>query len=245
MDIQTGSLILLSFLFASFLKGITGLGFSTICLPILASFIDPKISIPLVILPSLSSNFIVMAQAKNIRKALNRFWPISVAAIPGLIFGVYVLHLIDSSISRAILGIILIVYSLWAYRSRSFVLSKRAEVWLACPVGICNGFVNGVTGSQVVPVLPFMLSLQIEREVFVQAINQFFTFSSIIMMLLLNRFGFIDSQILLMSFIGIVPVSIGIYFGGKFRKFLQGERYRKTVLLFLLFIGISLIARGL
>ncbi|MGK7921712.1 MAG: hypothetical protein AB4080_17075 [Trichodesmium sp.] len=55
--------IFLSFFFAAFLKRITGLGFSTISLPIMATFLDPKIAIPLVIIPSVSSNLLVMIQA--------------------------------------------------------------------------------------------------------------------------------------------------------------------------------------
>ena len=55
---------------AAFLKGITGLGFSTICLGMLANIIPLPVAIPMVIIPSLSSNVIVMVQAGHFRPTL-------------------------------------------------------------------------------------------------------------------------------------------------------------------------------
>ncbi|NET77774.1 MAG: TSUP family transporter [Okeania sp. SIO1F9] len=88
MNLQTVVSIFLSFFFAAFLKGITGLGFSTICLPTMTTFLDPKIAIPLVIVPSLSSNLLVMTQTGKFQDALSNFWPIYVSTFPGLLLGV-------------------------------------------------------------------------------------------------------------------------------------------------------------
>ncbi len=63
MEIPTSLAMLLSFLIPALLKGITGLGFSALCLPILTLFMEASLSIPVVILPSLTSNLVVMAQA--------------------------------------------------------------------------------------------------------------------------------------------------------------------------------------
>lgn len=244
MDFQTVIPVSLAFFFAAFLKGITGLGFSTICLPILTTFVDLKTSIPLVIVPSLSSNALVMAQAGRFKETLGRFWPIYVSAIPGLVLGVYVLNAIHSSISRAILGAVLVVYAMWAVRTKAIGLPKHFVAWLASPVGFSTGFINGVTGSQVMPILPFLLSLQLNKDTFVQAINLSFTLSSLIMLLLLSRVGLLTPQVVGTSFFGIIPVAIGISLGGKLRGALSEETFRKVVLIFLLVIGFSLIMRA-
>ncbi|MCG8529885.1 MAG: hypothetical protein MI749_04390, partial [Desulfovibrionales bacterium] len=52
-----------SFFVAAFLKGLTGLGFSTICISILAVFVDLRLAISLIFLPSLFSNLLVMVEA--------------------------------------------------------------------------------------------------------------------------------------------------------------------------------------
>ena len=79
---------LLTFLFAASLKGITGLGFSTLCLPLLSGFMELRLAIPSLLLPSLASNLIVMYQAGGFRRAVRRFWPMYLAALPGLAAGV-------------------------------------------------------------------------------------------------------------------------------------------------------------
>jgi uncharacterized membrane protein YfcA len=236
--------VLLSFLFAAFLKGITGLGFSTISLPLLALFIEPRASIPLVILPSLMSNALVMAQAGRFFMALRRFWPLYLCALPGLFMGVYFLNSIESAISRSILGFILVTYALWAFRIRGREFSKRSELWLKGPVGICTGFINGLTGSQVLPVLPFMLSLNLDKDLFIQAINLSFTFSSLIMLVLLNRFNLLNAENLATSSLGLIPVVVGIFVGGRLRKALPQKRYRQVVLAFLAVIGLILLIRA-
>ncbi len=243
MDVQTLIPIFLAFFVAALLKGITGLGFSTICLPILTTFLDLKVSIPLVIVPSLSSNTLVMVQAGRFREALGRFWLVYVSAIPGVVLGVSVLTSVPSSLSRAVLGGILCVYGLWALRSKAEVLPKRMERWLTGPVGFVTGVVNGVTGSQVMPILPFFLALQLHKDLFVQAINLSFTLSSLLMLMLLSRVGLLTYSIVGIALAGIIPVALGITFGGKLRQALPEDRFRTIVLLFVLILGFSLIMR--
>ncbi len=240
MDLPTAACVLLAYWFAAFLKGITGLGFSTICIPILSFFLDMKTAIPLVFLPSLTSNCLVMIQAGNFKPALKRFWPIYLAVIPGLLVGFAILRNIDSSLSRTALGVVLFTYSLWALMVRPLSLSPKMEKWLRVPVGICTGFVNGITGSQVMPLLPFLLSLRLSKDTFVQAINLSFTCSTLILLVLFQHFGFFSWTMLFVSLVGIVPVALGIYLGGQIRRRLKEERFRQIVLFFLLVIGLLL-----
>lgn len=205
--------------------------------------IDLKVAIPLVILPSLSSNILVMVQTGRFQEALLRFWPLYISAIPGLILGVSVLSSVKSSWSRAVLGAILFVFALWAWRTQARTLSNSAERWWSGPVGLVTGVVNGITGSQVMPVLPFLLALQLHKDLFVQAINLSFTLSSLVMLILLSRFGLLSWGILNLAAIGILPVSIGIFLGGKLRQRLPDEVFRKVVLAFLLVLGLSLMVR--
>jgi len=241
MDFQASIIIMLIFFIASFLKGISGLGFSTICLPILTWYIDPKVSIPLIIIPSLSSNLFIMVQANKLPDALRRFWLLYISIIPGIFLGVSLLYIVNSSISRVMLGLILILYVGWSLYTQNLYISRKTEGWYAGFVGFCTGVITGLTGSQVMPVLPFMLSLKIDKDLFLQGINLSFTISSLIMLVFLGGYGFLNSQILTTSLLGIIPVAFGIYLGGKLRRYLPEEGYRKAVLIFLLLMGVGLL----
>ncbi len=106
-----------------------------------------------------------------------------------------------------------------------------------------TGVVNGITGSQVMPVLPFLLALQLHKDLFVQTINLSFTLSSLVMLILLSRFGLLSWSTLSLAAVGILPVSLGIFLGGKLRQRLPDEAFRKVVLVFLLVLGLSLMVR--
>ena len=115
MDWVDYAFILMAYLVAGGIKGLTGIGFSTSCLPIMALRLDLKIAIPLVIVPSIVSNLVVMLQAGRFREALSRFWPLYLASIPGLIIGLTILVTIDVDIAKAILGLVLISYAPVSY----------------------------------------------------------------------------------------------------------------------------------
>lgn len=244
MDILTLLFVLSAFFAASFLKGLTGLGFSTLCLGILAVFLDLKVAIPLVFLPSLSSNFLVMVDAGRFFEALKRFWLLYLSAVPGLIFGILVLGGSDNGIPRLVLGAVMIVYGTIGLLKGTFSVSSKYEKLLGVPVGIVSGLVNGMTGSQIMPIMPYLLALKMDRDLFIQTINCAFTINTLIMVLGLSKLGLITKPVVFTSAAGVLPVWLGIYMGGKIRKKVTEEIYRKMVLVLLLCLGISLIIKS-
>ena len=237
--------VLAAYVVASGIKGLTGIGFSPSCLPIMALRLDLKIAIPLVIVPSIVSNLVVMLQAGRFREALRRFWPLYVASIPGLLIGLTILVSIDVDIAKAILGLVLISYALWALRNSSFSLSGEWERLLKMPAGFCTGFVNGLTGSQVMPVLPYLLSLDLNKSAFIQAINISFTLSSLVMLVGMNRLGHLSLNTFLTAFGGLVPVLLTVYLAGGLQGRLSGAIHRTLVLTFLLVMGLVLLVKTL
>lgn len=243
MDIELVTLVMSAFFAASFLKGVTGLGFSTICLPILSFYIEPGVAISLVIIPSLLSNFIVMRQSGRFTQTLKRFWKVYLSALPGLFIGVYLLSSLESAVSRTVLGVVLTLYSVGAlFNSGNNNLSDRLASLLLVPVGLITGLINGLTGSQIMPVLPYMLSLKLDKDTFVQAVNQSFTFSSLVMLLLLSKYEFITTSSLVISISGAIFVFLGVWAGGYVRDFLPIKMYKQIVLIMLLVTGVILVA---
>lgn len=61
----------------------------------------------------------------------------------------------------------------------------------------------------------------------------------------LGKLGMITQSVVFLFAGGILPVAFGIYLGGKLRKRVSEERYRKLVLLLLIVLGASLVVRGM
>lgn len=230
-----------TFLFAAFLKGTAGLGFATTCLGVMANFMDIRLAIPLVIIPSLLSNVMVMIDAGDFVRILKKFWLMYIAAVPGLCFGLWVLGGGDTTIPRGVLGISMVLYGgygLWGGR-----FSMNHTPLSATVVGLLTGLVNGLTGSQIMPVLPYLMALDITKDELVQAINTSFTFASLIMLAGLGRIGLLSMETMLISTGGLIPVALGIWVGGKVRRWLPEKFFRQIVLVMVMALGTSLAIR--
>ncbi len=243
MSGDTISLVLGAFLLSAFLKGITGMGFSTICLGLIATFIDIRLAIPLVIFPSLSSNLLVMLDAGHFRIAAKRFWVVFLSALPGLVLGLWLLDAVANDTARSVLGVVLFLYGGWSLLKAAPELPPHWEKDLNAPIGFATGLVNGLTGSQVMPVLPYFVALRLEKDLFVQSINISFTVSSLVMLLGLGHLGLLSWTIAGISFIGIPLVAIGIWLGGKVRRRIPEAVFAKLVLGLLMLLGLNLMAK--
>jgi uncharacterized membrane protein YfcA len=231
------------FFLAAFAKGTTGLGFSTACLPFLVLAIGLKATLPLLLIPSITSNILVMRDAGHFRESVVRFWPMILAQAPGIVVGLWLLARVDPALAAAVLGAVLIAYCLFALGNSDARLVDHLEKPLMPPTGFVTGALNGLTGSQVMPVLPYLLALKMDQARLVQAVNCSFTFSSLLMMVGLSKMGLMTIETAIISTGGLVPVYVGIALGNRVRQHLKPELFRRLVLLTLIVFGGVLIGR--
>ena len=243
METTQLTIVASAFLFAAFVKGVTGLGFSTTALPFLVYALGIKEALPLLIIPSIASNLIVMRDAGQFRPTASRFRWLYLAVAPGVVLGLSLLNWLDPIVSSAVLGIALILYCVIAWLQPDFRIRRKTAKALEIPVGFTTGLINGVTGSQVMPVLPFLLSLQLERNMFIQAINVSFTLSSLVMAIGLWKLGLMTLQSVEVSLLGLIVVLIGVRLGSHVRRWLSPAAFRSAVLIILTVLGVGLIVR--
>jgi len=237
--------IFAAYLIAGSAKGVTGLGFSTISLPLLTLSIGLKDALPLVIIPSITSNVIVMVGAGNFVPVVKRFWLMLATTIPGIVFGLWWLDYVNGETAGAILGFVLLAFCFFSYTNPNFVLPEKLQTPLAPISGFLTGTINGITGSQVMPSMPYLMSLNLERNIFIQAINCSFTLSSIIMALGLTTLGIMSAQAFVISVVGAFIAVIATRFGERLRNKLSAEQFRKSVLVILTAMAIVLIAKAI
>lgn len=233
--------VLFALVLSAFIKGSLGLGFSTICLAILANVIELKTAISIVLLPSLISNMIVMIEAGNFRLSLKTFATMLLMTLPGLALGMQLLHQDDNALSISVLAVVLIVYGCWGWANRQFRIDQKHIPKLNPVIGLLTGCVNGATGSQIFPIMPYLLSLGISKNVLVQTINMSFTMGSLIMLTSLILTNNLETESVVTYALGIIPVSIGVWLGGKVRKRLPEERFKQAVMVLIVFLGILLL----
>lgn len=235
--------IFLSISFAALAKGVTGIGFSTVAVTLLAATIGLKDGMPIVIIPSLVSNFLVMRTAGQFQEAIVRFRWLYLAAPVGIFLGVSILVSVPEAIAEAVLGGTLISYCVFALLNPNFKFSDKVENRLKAPVGLATGFLNGITGAQIVPLGPFVLSLRLSPNLTVQALNCSFTISSFALLLSLGVAGIFTVWGLLLALPCVLVTIIGVKAGERIRANFAPETFRLAIIILMLILGIIFVLR--
>lgn len=234
------TLAILGLFLAGVLKGSTGIGYSTCALPFLVAAVGLQRGMALVLVPAIVSNFSLMMSGGGTGAALKRFWKFYAAIIPGIAIGSHLLTIIEAYVAIQILGIVTIAYVAFAFLRPGLSLSPTGERRLAIPAGIANGALAGLTGSQIMPLMPFMMALGLTAAEQVQAINLAVTFTSVTLggALLIN--GLVDWKMFIWSAAGTIPAIIGVEAGGLIRKRLSTQRFKQFSLAMLAVLGLCL-----
>jgi len=243
LDLIQITVVSSAFLAAGLVKGVTGLGYTTSALPVITLAVGLHTAMPLVLFPSMASNLTVMVGAGHFRTTLRRFLLLYLALLPGLGLGLALVLTADQDLAASVLGLVIIVYCAFAFWRPALRLTERQERTMQIPVGLLNGLINGFTGSQIIPLVPFMLSLRLEADRFVQAVNIGFTLSSLVMVFGLSQVGLLNWSTLLFSVAGIVPAILGSWVGAILRRRLPDTRFRLFVLSVLIVLGAILVSR--
>jgi uncharacterized protein len=243
MDPAAIALALAGLFLAGIIKGGTGLGFTSCALPFLVPAVGLPVAMTLVIAPALATNAGVALGAGHFRDTARGFWIFYVATLPGIAIGLSLLLSIDRAIAVRALGACVIAYAILAVVKPDLRLAPGLAHKLQAPLGLTNGIIAGLTGSQVVPLLPYMMSLGLEPARLVQAINLSVLLSSIGLALALAWTGMGSEFMFKMSMLAIAPAILGVQLGSRWRARMSAERFRKVVLGVLFIIGVSLIAR--
>ncbi|MGO9474547.1 MAG: sulfite exporter TauE/SafE family protein [Rhodomicrobium sp.] len=230
--------------FAGVIKGATGIGYSSCALPFLVAALGLKAAIVLLVVPAMASNAAVLFTTGSLERALKRFWPLYLATLPGILAGVTLLMWVDKRIPTHILGVVIAAYAVQAWLRPSFVLQPRIAHAVQVPVGLVNGLLTGFTGSQVMPLMPYMMSLKLDARLFVQAVNIAVVIASVFLGFGLWATGTMAVPELGLSILAVAPALLGVRIGTWARQHIPAAHFRSLVLAVLLFIGLSLLTRA-
>jgi len=229
---------------AGIVKGATGLGYSSCALPFLATSIGLKPAMAIVIVPAMATNISVAFTAGHFSEVARRFSGLYLAMVPGIAIGVMASALVAQSIATQLLGLVVIAYAVLSLTRPQLLLPERWVNRLQVPTGFANGVLTGLTGSQVMPLFPYMMSIDLDPRRLVQAINLAVTVASIFLAIGLFSAGILTPELFLWSIVAIAPALAGVEIGNRLRDLIPPARFKATVLWVLLGTGVLLLARG-
>jgi uncharacterized protein len=226
---------------AGLIKGASGLGYSSFALPVLVLAVDLNEAMALITFPVIASNLAVLRTLGGISTALRRFWPLYLGLLPGTAGGVLLLAEIDRRWALQALGFITLAYVGLAVVKSRWRLEGAWERAMKAPVGLMSGFITGLTGSQVVPLVPYVSSIPLASRDQVQAINVAVTIGSFMLAAMLVRNGLMTSDLALVSIAGVAPAIAGVAIGSRLASKLSHQTFRGLMLSIMSAIAVSLI----
>lgn len=247
-SIPNPSLILLvavAFGLAGGIKGVVGLGLPTISAGIMASVIDLRTAVGILIVPLLVTNLWQVVQVGAVGALARRFGLLNAAAGVGLWIGTEILFAVDPRWMQAGLGVLLILNAAFQVTRGMPVVPRAREAALAVPVGLVSGLIGGMTGSQGIVIAIYLASLNLTRDEYVQGVGLSFLLTGIVWAAAIVAKGGITAETLPLSAIALGVALAAMAVGTRLRRRLPQARFRQAVFLAMALVGANLLRRAL
>ena len=239
------ALLLVVFLLAGVVKGVTGMGLPTVAMGLLGGVLSPVAAAAMLFIPTFITNIWQLLAGPSLGRSLRRFWPMMLAVVVTTVFAAALLVRVDPVWSRVALGAALIVYAAYALLAPVLRVPARLERWLSPLVGAVSGVMTGATGVFVMPAVPYLQSLGMDREELVQVLGLSFTVSTIALTTGLLLHGAFGLPQLGLSTLAVLPALAGMWLGQRIRQRISAKAFRACFLGFLLVLGLELVVRPL
>lgn len=239
-------LLLVTFLIAGMVKGVVGLGLPTIAVGLLGLVMAPLQAAALLIIPSMVTNIWQLCDGRSPLPMLRRLWPLLLGILCGTLLVAALLQSLNLPGATRWLGVALVVYALLGLAKVHFRVERTKEGWLSPVIGALTGAITAVTGVFVIPAVPYLQAIGLEKDDLVQALGLSFSVSTLALAAALGHSGeLLQPAVLGVSALALLPALLGMAGGQWLRKRISAERFKRWFFIGLLLLGAELALRGL
>jgi uncharacterized protein len=235
-------LICLIALLAGFTQGLSGFGSVLVALPLLAYFLDFSIAVPLVSTWGMTINLILVVQLRP-HLRLQHIVPLTVAALPGIPLGVYILTHVAVRVLELLLGGLLVVFSLYFLWSGG--KTRHLSRGWAYVAGFSSGILGGSLASSGPPVIVYTTIQPWPKDEIKSTLTGYFFLSGLVIIAAQAMSGLFDSEVLNRSLFSIPFIVLGVFLGSAFYHTLATARYRQIVVGLITLLGLLTLIKAL
>ena len=243
LDLFELAIVVAVFVLAGVVKGVIGLGLPTIAMGLLGALMAPNQAAAILVVPALLTNVWQIWDGPALKILLRRLWPMLVCALLGTLPAAGILTKANVRLTTALIGGVLMVYALIGLIGVHFKVSRRTEPLLGPLIGLTTGLINGATGIFVVPGVPYVQALDLGKEELVQALAISAFVSTLALALGLGLNSGLGGAMAAPAMIALVAAFVGMRIGKALRSRLSVAAFRRWVLVGLLLLGGSMVAR--
>lgn len=239
-------MVLVVFALAGGVKGVTGMGLPTVAMSLLGLWMAPVQAATLLVVPSLATN-VAQCRGPHLRTLVTRLWPgwvavaIITVAAPGL--G----STTSSDSARIWLGIILVAYGAWGLWRPSLPDLSTRSTWLSAVAGAATGLITALTAVFVLPWVPYLQALRLEKDQMVQALGLSFTVATVALAVRVHvseTAAWWSASDALAGVLALAGAFAGLKAGEMVRGRLAGPSFQRTLFMVFVALGLANLARA-
>jgi len=238
-------LVTASFLLAGFVKGALGLGLPTVSMGLLAVSMPPAQAIAIVIVPAIVTNIWQTFGGPYLRDIFRRLWPLLIGTAAGIWLNAGSLTGPYARYTTIVLGLLLAINAIIGLSKFNFTVAPRNEKWVGGIVGLITGMISAATGVQVIPSVPFLQAIGMEKEELIQALGVFFTVATLALGLNLTGAGLLTAATALPGAVAMAASFAGMFIGQAVRTRLQPDIFRRWFQIGMIVLGLYLASNAL
>lgn len=229
---------------AGFVQRTVGFGFGIFLIPLLflLGVMDGDYK-SIVSLSSMMAATLSLITVWNLRKSLNwrYIWSLLIVFIPTSTFFSYVMFGTDASWLKIILGVTLILLSIYFTFFKKDGIKINPNWFNTISLGSLSGLMGGLFSMQGPPVVYYYLSTQGTKEEYMAQTQCFFLLGNLWMTLLRAGEGIITADVGRNYFIAIAGCLTGMWIGAHIYNKMNNNLLLKMIYIFLAYSGVSMI----
>lgn len=233
------------FVLAGVVKGVVGLGLPTISMALLALVMAPAQAAALLIVPSLITNLWQALPWVTLRAVLRRIAGMQAGVCAGTVAGALWLGPPSGDWAGIFLGLALVAYAAWGLFGSPPAVQPRHEQWIGIAAGAVTGVITAATGVFVIPAVPYLQALKLDKDALIQAMGISFTVSTVALAAGLWLNGGYTAGAASASLLMLLPALAGMALGQRLRGRLSARTFKLCFMVSLALLGAYQAGRGL
>lgn len=227
---------------AAFIQGTAGFGFVFFSLPILALLVDFRVAVVALVLLAQVLNLLILWQ-HGFRADWKSVVPLTVATLPGIPVGVWLLTALPVAWLQGSLGALLVLYALYQWLARP-VPRRVGRLWMAV-AGFAAGCLGGALSSQGPPILVYVSLQPWDKDRVKATLVGFFCTTGLFVILAQAWQGLITPEPLRLALVCAPFMVAGVLAGRRLYLRLGDDGYRSLLTVLVFILGLAMLVRSL
>lgn len=233
-------LICTIFLLAGGVQGITGFGGALVAIPLLSLVMDVKQAVPLSILNGLVTTTTITYTLRH-HLDWRKILPMLIGSLPGTLLGTLLLKQADAALISRLLGLVLVVVSLFNLRFAPRPVNT-SRFW-ALVAGFFSGIITATVGAGGPPVIIYATLNHWSKDEIRATLTGFFVINGYVTAACHAASGIITGHTLHLFVLTCGCVLLGTMVGSRISTRMPRRTYLRIVYLLLTALGVMLLLR--